>query len=163
MVFETKIRMIANMQNEYKRMVASGNVTKKKMCDICVPVRDALQLSDLQTLQIAREEMTLNDIIQLLDATKTKRKIGLNSLSDDEYELLTNIAKNTGMDCWFQLAASGTHIYVYDLEDNKELSLTTGVKLLLEGIPPQDIASLSADAKITLQKLCTRLSINLTI
>jgi hypothetical protein len=163
MNFETKIRMLANMQKAYADMVATGKVTKKQMCDICIPVRDALNLSDLQTLQIAREEMSLNDIINLLDDCKTKRKVGLNSLSDNEYELLTNIAKNTGMDCWFQLAASGTRIYVYDLEDNKELSLVTGVKLLLEGISPQYISLLSAADKNTLQALCTRLTINITI
>jgi hypothetical protein len=40
------------------------------MCEICVPVRDALQLSDLETFKMAREEMFLNDIIDLIEKSE---------------------------------------------------------------------------------------------
>ena len=65
MNFEVKIRTIAVMQYEYGQLVAKKKLTKKAMCEVCC--RDSLHLTDLQTLQIARQEMSLMDIIKLLD------------------------------------------------------------------------------------------------
>lgn len=62
-----KIKMIADMQTSYKNAVRNKELTKKRMCEICVPVRDALHLSDLEILKIAREETTLSEIISLLE------------------------------------------------------------------------------------------------
>lgn len=70
MGFEKKIRMIATMQYEYSKLVDNHKISKKAICDICCPVRDALSLTDLQTLQIARKELSLYDIIKILDEKK---------------------------------------------------------------------------------------------
>lgn len=67
MNFEGKIRTIAVMQYPYGQLVAKKTLTKKAMCEVCCPVRDSLHLTDLQILQIARQEMSLMDIIKLLD------------------------------------------------------------------------------------------------
>lgn len=40
----------------------SGQFTKKDMCAILVPLRDKFGLTDLQTLQIARNELSLEQI-----------------------------------------------------------------------------------------------------
>ena len=40
----------------------SGRFTKKMMCDILVPLRDKFGLTDLQTLQVARNELSLEQI-----------------------------------------------------------------------------------------------------
>ncbi len=70
MSFENKIRMIATMQYEYAELIANRKLSKKAMCDLCCPVRDALSLTDVQTLQIARKEISLYDIIKILDEKK---------------------------------------------------------------------------------------------
>ena len=70
MGFESKIRMIATMQYEYAKLVCDHKLSKKAICEICCPVRDALSLTDLQTLQIARKELSLYDIIKIFDEKK---------------------------------------------------------------------------------------------
>ena len=36
------------------------------MCELCVPFRDKYGLTDLQTLRIARKEMDLMEMVELL-------------------------------------------------------------------------------------------------
>ena len=38
------------------------------------------------------------------------------------------------MDCWFELETTGRYDYVYDREENKNLSLPYGLALLDEGL-----------------------------
>lgn len=40
-------------------------VSKKSICELCVPFRDMYGLSDLQTLRIARGEMSAKEILAL--------------------------------------------------------------------------------------------------
>ncbi len=160
MKFEAKIRLVANMQHEYEKLLSSRKLTKKAMCDLCVPVRDALNISDSEILRIARKEMTLYEIVKLIDSKTVKVPRGQHHLNDAEYELLVKLAKITGMDCWFTLAASGPTMYVYDLEDKRELSLSNGVKLLLEGVSNEVVQTLEECEKNALRGLCERLSIN---
>lgn len=57
------------------------------------------------------------------------------TLSSEEYELLTKIAKKSKMDCWFLIKQTKKgEDYVYDLEEGKRLSLRTGIRQLMEGI-----------------------------
>lgn len=72
MNFEGKIRMIANMQKQYDKLVTNKKITKQAICEVCCPVKDSLHLTDLQTLQIARKEMSLYDIIKILDEQERK-------------------------------------------------------------------------------------------
>ena len=160
MNFETKIRLIAKMQDDYIRLGSSNKLNKKNICDLCVPVRDALGLDDQETLRIARRQMTLPAIIELLDSKKAKTIRGANSLSDAEYELLCNLAKTTGMDCWFSLAASGPKIYVYDLEEDINRSLVEGISMLVEGLSYELLSLYSDEDKNVFRGLCERLNID---
>lgn len=60
------IRDAAVMQEEYQRLVDNRKLTKKAMCELCVPFRDKYGLTDLQTLRIARREMDLMEMVDLL-------------------------------------------------------------------------------------------------
>ena len=65
------IREAAAMQEEYRRLVDSRKLTKKAMCELCAPVRDKYGLTDLQTLRIARREMDLMEMVDLLKPEDT--------------------------------------------------------------------------------------------
>ena len=58
---------IGELQEEYESLVKSKKLTKKAMCDLCIPFRDKYSLSDLQTLQIARKELDIPEIIVLFE------------------------------------------------------------------------------------------------
>jgi hypothetical protein len=160
MNFEAKIRLIAKMQQDYISLVNSSKLSKKNICDVCIPVRDALGLDDQVTLRIARRQMTLPAIIEIIDSKTVKPIRGANSLSDAEYELLCNLANVTGMNCWFSLAASGPKLYVYDLEENKKRSLVEGISMLVEGLSCELLSSYSDEDKSVFRGLCERLSID---
>ena len=57
------------------------------------------------------------------------------TLSSEEYNLLTRIARKSKMDCWFLIKQTKKgEDYVYDLENRKKISLRTGIRQLMEGI-----------------------------
>lgn len=60
------IREAAIMQEEYQRLVDERKLTKRAMCNLCVPFRDKYGLTDLQVLRIARKEMDLMEMVELL-------------------------------------------------------------------------------------------------
>ena len=60
------LREAAVMQEEYQRLTVEKKLSKKAMCALCVPFRDKYGLTDLQTLRIARKEMSLMEMLQLL-------------------------------------------------------------------------------------------------
>lgn len=57
----------AEMQEKYHALVVSKKLSKKAMCDLCVPFRDKYGLTDLQTLRIARNEMELPEMVALFE------------------------------------------------------------------------------------------------
>lgn len=69
---ETALREAAVMQEEYQRLTAEKKLSKKAMCALCVPFRNKYGLTDLQTLRIARKEMSLMEMLQLLDVVKER-------------------------------------------------------------------------------------------
>ena len=60
------LREAAQMQEKYQQLVDEKKLTKKAMCDLCIPFRDKYELTDLQTLKIARQEMSLQEMLDLL-------------------------------------------------------------------------------------------------
>lgn len=56
----------ATLQQEYKKLVSNKKLSKKAICELCIPFRDKYELTDLQVLRIARKEMELSEIIDLL-------------------------------------------------------------------------------------------------
>lgn len=60
----------ARLQTAYKRLFKAKKVTKQAICDLCVPFRDKYGLTDLQTLQVARNELTLAELVRLFRLDK---------------------------------------------------------------------------------------------
>lgn len=58
-------------------------------------------------------------------------------LSNEEFYVLSLIARKTKMDCWFNLCETDRGDYVQDLEECKILTLRQGVLMLNEGIVPE--------------------------
>jgi hypothetical protein len=84
-------------------------------------------------------------------------------LSDEEYTLVNKLAGLSGMACWFMLVANGDEFEVHDLEDNVDMSLTKGLKMLFEGISSLDDYSCTNEEKIACRGLCERLGIKFTV
>ena len=64
---EKLFKQIAEIQKQYQNLIDTKSLTKKAMCDLCVPFRDKYGLTDLQTLMIARKEMGIPEIIDLFE------------------------------------------------------------------------------------------------
>lgn len=60
------VKESAVLQSEYKKLVNSKHFTKRALCDLCVPFRDRYNLADAQVLRIARQEITLIELINIL-------------------------------------------------------------------------------------------------
>ena len=61
--------------------------------------------------------------------------MAIKKLSSQEYNILNKIATKTGMDCWFSIKTTKKcEDYVWDLEENKRLSLSSGIKQLASGV-----------------------------
>ena len=61
------IRDAAKLQDGYKALVVTKRLSKKAMCELCIPFRNKYGLTDSQTLRIAREEMPLTEMVELLE------------------------------------------------------------------------------------------------
>ena len=64
---EKLFKQIAEIQKQYQNLIDTKSLTKKALCDLCVPFRDKYGLTDLQTLMIARKEMGIPEIIDLFE------------------------------------------------------------------------------------------------
>lgn len=60
------MREAATLQQEYQKLVDNKKLSKKAICELCIPFRDKYELTDLQVLRIARKEMDLSEMIDLL-------------------------------------------------------------------------------------------------
>lgn len=70
------MRDAAVMQKEYQRLVDTRKLSKKDMCELCVPFRDKYGLTDLQTLRIARGDMDLMEMVELLQQREGRNERG---------------------------------------------------------------------------------------
>lgn len=64
------MREVADLQAAYQRLIDERRLTKKAMCDLCIPFRDKYGLKDSQVLRIARNEMDLQEMADLLEGQK---------------------------------------------------------------------------------------------
>lgn len=60
------IREAVNLQKEYQKLINDKKLSKKAICELCIPFRDKYELTDLQVLRITRKEMELSEIVDLL-------------------------------------------------------------------------------------------------
>ena len=58
---------VGNLQKSYNSLIENRKLTKKAMCDLVVPFRDKYGLSDLQALMIARNEMSIPEMAELMN------------------------------------------------------------------------------------------------
>lgn len=61
------MREVAELQKAYQKLIDEKRLTKRAMCDLCIPFRDKYGLKDSQTLRIARNEMDLSEMVDLLE------------------------------------------------------------------------------------------------
>jgi len=58
---------IGDLQKDYKEIKKQKKLTKKIICNLVIPFRDKYNLTDIQALQIARSELTIDEIISILE------------------------------------------------------------------------------------------------
>lgn len=61
------MKEVGKLQDDYKKLVDERKLTKRAMCELVIPFRDKYGLSDMQSLQIARAELTISEIAVLLE------------------------------------------------------------------------------------------------
>lgn len=61
--FKEYVLDVNQLQLEYERLRNSVKISKKDICNLCVPFRDKYGLSDAQTLLIARKQVGLDYIL----------------------------------------------------------------------------------------------------
>lgn len=67
MIGLTGIKEAVALQKEYRALRKKKRLSKRAICELCIPFRDKYGLTDLQTLRIAREEMPLEEMEGLLE------------------------------------------------------------------------------------------------
>lgn len=60
------MKEVGELQNNYQKLRDERRMTKKAICDLVIPFRDKYNLTDLQALQIARNEISMSEIAELL-------------------------------------------------------------------------------------------------
>lgn len=63
---ENLLREVGNLQSNFQKLCRSHKVSKKAICNLVIPFRDKYNLTDLQALQIARNELSVAEIADLL-------------------------------------------------------------------------------------------------
>ena len=58
---------VANLQIGYQNLISEKRLSKKNICDLVIPFRDKYGWKDSQPLQIARAELSLIEINDLLN------------------------------------------------------------------------------------------------
>lgn len=53
---------IGDLQTNYRVLIDEKRLTKRAMCDLVIPFRDKYGLTDLQSLQIVINELTIAEI-----------------------------------------------------------------------------------------------------
>ena len=85
------------------------------------------------------------------------------TMTNAEFEVVNKIAAKTKADCWFCVSQTKDgQDYIYDLEENINLSLDDGIRMLMDCIDCNenyDNCDLSADEEVTLYALLIKLNI----
>jgi len=63
---ENLLREIGELQNGYQNLLKTKKLTKKEMCNLVIPFRDKYNLTDLQALQVARNELSVIEMAELI-------------------------------------------------------------------------------------------------
>ena len=61
------LREVGNLQSNFQNLCRINKVCKKAICNLVIPFRDKYNLTDLQALQIARNELSVAEIADILN------------------------------------------------------------------------------------------------
>lgn len=64
------LKEIGKLQNDYESLKQNKKLSKKAICDLVIPFRDKYGLSDKDALAIARNEMSIHKIAEILESRK---------------------------------------------------------------------------------------------
>lgn len=64
------LKEIGELQESYQNLLSSKRFTKKDLCDLVIPFRDKCHLTDLEALQITRNEISIKEISILLEGKR---------------------------------------------------------------------------------------------
>lgn len=62
------LKDVLHLQIEWTKLLKNKKMTKKAIIDLCVPFRDKYNLTDKQTLCIARDELTKQQLLNILES-----------------------------------------------------------------------------------------------
>lgn len=65
-IMENLLQEIGELQNKYQNLLRTKKLTKKAMCNLVIPFRDKYNLTDLQALQVARNELSVMEMAKLI-------------------------------------------------------------------------------------------------
>ena len=81
-------------------------------------------------------------------------------LTELEYDTVNLLATRSRMDCWFMLETDKQgNDYIFDLEENKKLTLKKGLEMFYMGLTDLDDYDLDDEQKEILENLFRRLGI----
>ena len=66
------MKEIGILQDNYRKLEKNRKLTKKNICDLVIPFRDKYNLTDLEALQVVRNELTILQIVELLESKNKK-------------------------------------------------------------------------------------------
>lgn len=66
------LKEIVELQNSYTSLLKSNKMTKRAMCDLVQPFSDKYKLTDIQALTIARDNLSLKEILVFLESVTEK-------------------------------------------------------------------------------------------
>lgn len=58
---------IIDLQETYRKLQRQKKLTKQNICDLVIPFRDKYQLSDKDALRIVRSEVSLKELVAILE------------------------------------------------------------------------------------------------
>lgn len=117
----TSIKEVEQLQTRYNTLISSGRVTKADICQLVVPFRDKYSLTDLQALRIARSELKVTEINQLLIKGIIK-----NTETTIPYQM---VCDNLVLNIWWYKAPNDKimilmHVTEYDYQKNVTFSIS---------------------------------------
>lgn len=58
---------IIDLQNAYEKLRFQKKLTKQNICNLVIPFRDKYQLSDQEALRVARNQISLKEIVSIFE------------------------------------------------------------------------------------------------
>lgn len=78
-----RLKEVAVLQSEYQQLLKKG-ITKKAMCELVIPFRDKWGLSDAEALSIARNEISLSHVCEMMNNPNQTKADRIRAMSDEE-------------------------------------------------------------------------------